>query len=228
MRRFCPDPRPWTNINIRLGVIKNPVDPNDPEKTHCKKCLEDQPSLKTLRSQLRSQFGDNTLDIEDAYCVSIYGLPTLGWYAGTGLGAGSTGTTYAVPFGAKDIYASSTFKMTAKGPTGLRSMTGYQQQNTQTEDGCRSYEINGNLLIYHSLTNEARLWADSVGSYGNPYDFMCDRSYGDQGEEDLYSTEDAGNDENDDAALMPGYRIVTINGSQYNTGQSLTVPEEGY
>lgn len=228
MRRFCPDPRPWTNINIRLGVIKNPVDPNDPEKTHCKKCLEDQPSLKTLRSQLRSQFGDNTLDIEDAYCVSIYGLPTALWYSGIGAGAGATGTTYAVPFGAKDIYASSTFKMTAKGPTGLRSMTGYQQQNTQTEDGCRSYEINGNLLIYHSLTNEARLWADSVGSYGNPYDFMCDRSYGDQGEEDLYSTEDAGNDENDDAALMPGYRIVSINGSQYNTGQSLTVPEEGY
>lgn len=224
MRRFCPDPRPWTHITIRLGVIKNPPVPADPEKTHCKKCLEDQPSLITLRNSLRSQFNDNTLDVEDAYCVSIYGLPLYSWYGGMGSGEAYNNTTYAVPFGTTGYTNGLWFAQ----PGSLKSLTGYQKNDTRLEDGCRSYEISGRLQIYHSLTNETRLWADSVSSYGNPFDFLCDRSYGDSGEEDLYSTEDATNSENSDAGTMPGNYQQVINGQSYDTGISQTVPEEGY
>ena len=224
MRRFCPDPRPWTHITLRLGVIKNPVDPADPDKTHCKKCLEDQPALVTIRNQIRSQFNDNSLDIEDAYCVSLYGLPYFGWYGGLGAGVGANGTSYAVPFGENGYTGGIWYTQ----PGSLKALTGYQKDDTRLEDGCRSYEVGGRLQIYHSLTNETNTWADAVSSYGNPYDFMCEREYGDSGEEDLYSTEDATNSENSDAGIMPGNYTTTINGQQYDTGISQTVPEEGY
>ena len=233
MRRFCPDPRPWTTISVRLGTIKNPPDPNNTELTVCKKCLEDTPGLAAIRTQIRSQFSNPELDIEEAYCVSLYGLPPAIWYAGQAVGApysgqgpAANGQTYLAPFAKVGTYASSNMPSnTFNNKTGgLQNKTGYQQADTQVEDGCRSYEINGYLLIYHSLTNEARLWADSVGSYGNPYDFMCGRNYGDQGEEDLYSTEEVNNDENDLAGLMPGY-LVTSSGT---SNQSLTIPSEGY
>lgn len=224
MRRFCPDPRPWTNINIRLGVIKNPPDPNDPTMTVCRKCLMDQPALVTLRSQLRSQFGDNTLTIEDAYCVSYYGLPTSAWYGGVGQGAAYNSTTYAVPFGNSGYPNGLWFTR----PGSLRSLTGYQNSDTAIADGCRSYEVAGRLLIYHSLTNETNLWASAVSSYGNPYDFLCGRQYGDSGEEELYNTDDAINTESSDGSIMPGNYIYNINGNVIDSGISQTVPEEGY
>jgi hypothetical protein len=226
MRRFCPDPRPWTTISIRLGVIKNRPDPNNPELTVCKKCLQDQPALITLRNSLRSQFGDSTLDVEDAYCVQFYGLPTFGWYdqdAG-GLGDGYSGTTYAVPFGNNGYSAGNYFARVGS----LRSFTGYQPSDTEYPDGCRSYEVNGRLLIYHSLTNETNLWSQAVSSYGNPYDFICDREYGDAGEEELYITEDAISTETSEAPEMPGNYIYNINGQNIDSGISQTVPEEGY
>jgi hypothetical protein len=226
MRRFCPDPRPWTTISIRLGVIKNMPDPNNPELTVCKKCLQDQPALVTLRNSLRSQFGDNNLDVEDAYCVQFYGFPTYAWYDqdGGGLGDGYNNTTYAVPFGESGFAAGNYFAKSGS----LRSFTGYQQSDTEYPDGCRSYEINGRLLIYHSLTNETNLWARAVSSYGNPYDFICNREYGDEGEEEIYITEDAINTETSDASEMPGNYIYNINGQNIDSGISQTVPEEGY
>ena len=226
MRRFCPDPRPWTTITLRLGVIKNLPDPSNPDLTVCKKCLQDQPALISLRNSLRSQFGDNTLDVEDAYCVSVYGLPLATWYAQStgGLGNGYDGTTYAVPFGNTGYTGGTYFNRLGS----LKNFTGYQPSDTEYPDGCRSYEVAGRLLIYHSLTNETNLWAAAVSSYGNPYDFICGRTYGDSGEEEIYITEDAISTENSDSTNMPGNYTYTINGQTIDSGISQTVPEEGY
>lgn len=196
MRRFCPDPRPWTHITIRLGVIKNPPDPNNPDLTVCKKCLEDQPALQALRQQIRNTFNDQTLDIEDAFCVSEYGLPFIGWYGGMGLGATQNSTTYAVPFSSNGGYLGGVWYNNS---TSLKNLSGYKVGDRMVADGCRSYEVHGRLKIYHDLTQETKIFADSVDKYGNPYDFVCNRQYGDLGEEDLYITEDAQNNDDSDA-----------------------------
>jgi len=196
MRRFCPDPRPWTHITIRLGVIKNPPDPNNPDLTVCTKCLEDQPALQTVLQQIRNTFEDSTLDIEDAFCVSEYGLPTLGWYGGMGLGVTQNATTYAVPFSDKGGYIGGVWYNNINS---LMELSGYRVGDRMVSDGCRSYEVHGRLQIYHDLTQETKIFAESVDKYGNPYDFVCNRQYGDLGEEDLYITEDAQNNDDSEA-----------------------------
>lgn len=194
MRRFCPDPRPWTHITIRLGVIKNPPNPNNPDLTVCRKCLEDQPALQTTLTQIRNTFNDPSLDIEDAFCVSYYGLPFIGWYGGMGLGASQNLTTYAVPFSSNGGYIGGVWYTNN---ASLKNLSGYKTGDRLVQDGCRSYEVHGRLQIYHDLTQETKIFAESVDKYGNPYDFVCGRQYGDLGEEDLYITEDAQN--NDDS-----------------------------
>jgi hypothetical protein len=223
MRRFCPDPRPWTTISLRLGVVKLPIDANDPTRTHCKECLETtRPDLVTIRSEIRTQFNDPDLDIEDAYCVDTYGLPGAVFY---GFGGRATGTWLADFNTDRGIMGSNPYTKEK-----LRKLTGYQADQTYQLDGCRSYDIHGQLLIYHSLTNETKLWAASVSSYGNPYDFKCGRYYGQQGEEDLYSTEVAGDVIDDNAADMPGYQDYTIAGVEGTPDfpVSKTIPLEGY
>ena len=225
MRRFCPDPRPWTTIHIRLGVVKLPIDVNDPTRTHCKECLEQtRPDLVSIRSAIRTQFNDNLLTIEDAYCVDLYGLPGASFYGGTQTGYGST--TYLVDFNnGRNVMGTNPYTLQK-----LRKLTGYQDDQSYLLDGCRSYDIYGQVLIYHSLTNETKLWATSVASYGNPYDFRCGRYYGDQGEEDLYSTEVAGDVIDDNAADMPGYQdfFPGTPGAQPDFPVSKTIPLEGY
>ena len=223
MRRFCPDPRPWTTISLRLGVVKLPIDANDPTRTHCKECLETtRPDLVTIRSEIRTQFNDPDLDIEDAYCVDTYGLPGAVFY---GFGGRATGTWLADFNTDRGIMGSNPYTKEK-----LRKLTGYQADQTYQLDGCRSYDIHGQLLIYHSLTNETKLWAASVSSYGNPYDFKCGRYYGQQGEEDLYSTEVAGDVIDDNAADMPGYQDYTIAGVEGTPDFPVAkrIPLEGY
>jgi hypothetical protein len=221
MRRFCPDPRPWTTINIRLGVVKFPVDVNDPSRTHCKECLEQtRPDLITIRNSIRTQFNDNLLTVEDAYCVDLYGLPGAAFYVS------DLGGTYLVDFNNnRNVMGTNPYTVQK-----IRKLTGYQNDQSYLLDGCRSYDIHGQLMIYHSLTNETRLWAASVASYGNPYDFRCGRYYGDQGEEDLYSTEVAGDVIDDNAADMPGYQNFSqgVTGAETDFPVSKTIPLEGY
>ena len=53
-------------------------------------------------------------------------------------------------------------------------------------EGIHSWEIYGNLEILHDLSGEAKTFSNAIDSYGNPYDFMCGRYYGDLQEDYKY------------------------------------------
>jgi hypothetical protein len=65
-------------------------------------------------------------------------------------------------------------------------------------EGIRSWEISGNLHILHDLTQETKTFVSALSKYGNPYDYYCNRNYGDLGEEDIYQTDDASQEEDDE------------------------------
>lgn len=153
LQNFCPDPREFTWINVRLGVRINP-NPNNPDIGRCTKCLLDNPTFVSRLNQVRSK--DPNANIADAFCDLYYPLSSI---FGTFIGY----TPYTKSF--------------------LWGRSLYGSNDDVIVENIRSWEISGNLQILHDLTQETKTFVDAVNKYGNPYDYFCDRGYGDLGED---------------------------------------------
>lgn len=157
IQNFCPDPRESTWINVRLGVKINP-NVNNPDIGRCTKCLLDNPTYVSRLSQIQSK--DPGANIADAFCDVYYPLSSI---FGTFLGY----TPYTKSY--------------------LWGQSLYSINDDVIVENIRSWEISGNLQILHDLTQETKTFVDAVNKYGNPYDYFCDRSYGDLGEDIKYN-----------------------------------------
>ena len=69
-------------------------------------------------------------------------------------------------------------------------------------EGIGDWEIRGSLEILHDHSQEAKMWSKCCSSYGNPYDGMCGRNYGDSGENYKYSPDAAGELSDDTSAQL--------------------------
>ena len=153
IQNFCPDPREFTWINVRLGVRINP-NPTNPDIGKCTKCLLDNPTYAARLTQIQSK--DPGANIADAFCDVYYPLSSI---FGTFLGY----TPYTKSY--------------------LWGRTIYGTNDDVIVENIRSWEISGNLQILHDLTQETKTFVDAVNKYGNPYDYFCNRDYGDLGED---------------------------------------------
>ena len=153
IQNFCPDPREFTWINVRLGVRINP-DSINPDIGKCTRCLLDNPTYVSRLSTIQSK--DPGANIADAFCDINYPISSI---FGSFLGY----TPYAKSY--------------------LWGRTIYGANDDVIVENIRSWEISGNLQILHDLTQETKTFVDAVNKYGNPYDYFCDRNYGDLGED---------------------------------------------
>jgi hypothetical protein len=156
IQNFCPDPRENTWINVRLGVRINP-DPENDDIGRCTRCLLDNPTYVNKLNQIKSK--DPDADIADAFCDVTYPISSI---FGNFIGY----TPYNKSF--------------------LWSRNLYGVNDDAIVEGIRSWEISGNLEILQDLTAQTKTFVEAVNKYGNPYDFLCGRSYGDLGEDVKY------------------------------------------
>lgn len=59
--------------------------------------------------------------------------------------------------------------------------------NNIVVEGIRDWEIEGSLEILQDFTQQAKMWSQCCKKYGNPYDGLCGRTYGDLGENYRFS-----------------------------------------
>lgn len=165
IQSYCPDPRKNTFMRINIGVKvagKNYANERGP----CTQCLYDNATVVAAYNNLVNQHGAGNVDIADAYC-STYTFTTN--YSGQ-----SDGVARGIPYGTYTL------------PYGSTYFGGYSRSYIKTQfasqyvyEGCRDYEFSGNLEILHDRTLETQTFVQAINRYGNPYDFMCDRSYED-------------------------------------------------
>jgi hypothetical protein len=168
IQNFCPDPREFTWINVRLGVRINP-NPTNPDIGKCTKCLLDNPTYAARLTQIQSK--DPGANIADAFCDVYYPLSSI---FGSFLGY----TPYTKSY--------------------LWGRTIYGANDDVIVENIRSWEISGNLQILHDLTQETKTFVDAVNKYGNPYDYFCNRNYGDLGEDIKFNESNVSIDEDNE------------------------------
>lgn len=59
--------------------------------------------------------------------------------------------------------------------------------NNLVVDNIRDWEIEGSLEILQDFSEQAKMWAKCSQKFGNPYDGICGRTYGDLGEQYQFS-----------------------------------------
>lgn len=165
IQSYCPDPRKNTFMRVNVGVkVKGKNYDND--RGPCTQCLYDNPTVLSTYNSLVNQYGANNVDIADAYCQ---GQIFTTYYNGE-----SDGVVRGIPYGSYTLpYSSPTFFGYS------RSYIRTQFENQYVYEGCRDYEFSGDLEILHDRTLETETFANAINRYGNPYDFMCNRSYED-------------------------------------------------
>ena len=164
IQSYCPDPRKNTFMQINVGVNvggKNYTNERGP----CKQCLYDNSAVLAAYNSLVSQHGAGNVDIADAYCQG-FAFPTYYNGQSDGVGRGIPFGTYTLPY-SNTLFGGYT-----------RSFIKTQFSSQYVYEGCRDYEFSGNLEILHDRTLETQTFVQAINRYGNPYDFMCNRSYG--------------------------------------------------
>ena len=165
VQSYCPDPRKNTFMEINVGVRvagKN----TDNDRGPCSQCLYDNSAVLSAYNSLVNQYGAGNVDIADAYCQ---GFVFTSYYNGQ-----SDGVERGIPFVTYTLPYSNTL------------FGGYSRAYVKTQfasqyvyEGCRDYAFSGNLEILHDRTLETQTFVQAINRYGNPYDFMCSRSYED-------------------------------------------------
>jgi hypothetical protein len=147
----------------------------------CTRCLLNSSTLVDRLNQIKSK--DSDADIADAFCDVTYPLSSI---FGNFIGY----TPY------KKSY--------------LWSRSIYGPNDNAIVEGIRSWEISGNLEILHDLTQETRTFVDAVNKYGNPYNFLCGRSYGDLGEN--FKFDESSSSEEEDLEVPDQLADTSIDG----------------
>jgi len=167
IQSYCPDPRANTIINVVLGVQ---INENLFDATlnryvgRCERCLLNTPAYVTKMNQIT----DPDKTIVDGFCATVWTNSIHNVTSLPALYAGSGGILY-----------------------GLSGLRAYQDLDNVVYEGIHGWEINGNLEILHDNTAETRTFVSALNKYGNPYDFFCNRSYGDLKEDEEFALENA-------------------------------------
>jgi hypothetical protein len=150
-------PDPRENTWINVRLgVRINPDPID-DIGKCTRCLLDNPTYVNRLNEIKSK--DPDADIADAFCDESYPISSI---FGNFIGY----TPYLKSF--------------------LWSKSVYGVNEDAIVEGIRSWEISGNLEILQDLTAQTKTFVAAVNKYGNPYDFLCGRSYGDLGEDVKY------------------------------------------
>ena len=147
----------------------------------CTRCLLDSSTLVNRLNQIKSK--DSNADIADAFCDVTYPLSSI---FGNFIGY----TPYTKSY--------------------LWSRSIYGPNDNAIVEGIRSWEISGNLEILHDLTQETKTFVDAVNKYGNPYNFLCGRSYGDLGEN--FKFDESSSSEEEDLEVPDQLADTSIDG----------------